>query len=96
MSVGETPSIVTRSDSTVRHRRSAGVSGAPSARTTVAPTAPPPVTVHGPMIQPMSVAKWIPLAAADVRLVGDLARDRDEEAAVDVTAPFGRPVVPEV
>src|SRR3954453_17004516 len=53
--VGDTPSIVTRSDSTMRHRRSDGKSGAPSAYTTVAPHAPPPTTVHGPMIQPMSV-----------------------------------------
>ena len=58
-SVGERPSIVTRSDSTSRQSRSSGQSGAPSAKTTVAPTAPPPTTVHGPMIQPMSVAKWM-------------------------------------
>src|SRR6266852_3986160 len=56
-SVGETPSIVTRSDSISFQIRSAGKSGAPSAYTIVAPDAPPPTTVHGPMIQPMSVAK---------------------------------------
>ncbi len=59
ISVGETPSIVTRSASTVCHSRSSGQSGAPSAKTMDAPTAPPPTTVQGPMIQPMSVAKWI-------------------------------------
>jgi hypothetical protein len=58
-SVGETPSIVTRSASTSFQTRSGGKSGAPSAYTTVAPHAPPPTTVHGPMIQPMSVAKWM-------------------------------------
>ncbi len=36
--------------------RSAGQSGAPSMKTIVAPSAPAPTTVHGPMIQPMSVA----------------------------------------
>src|SRR5438552_8215842 len=59
INVGETPSIVTRSDSTSFQSRSGGKSGAPSAYTTVAPQAPPPTTVHGPMIQPMSVAKWM-------------------------------------
>ena len=34
-----------------------GQSGAPSAKTIVPPSAPTPTTVHGPMIQPMSVAK---------------------------------------
>ena len=58
ISVGETPSIVTRSCSTIRQSRSSGQSGAPSAKTIVAPSAPAPTTVHGPMIQPMSVAKW--------------------------------------
>ncbi|MEM4781028.1 MAG: hypothetical protein QXG03_05650, partial [Halalkalicoccus sp.] len=36
-------------------QRSSGQSGAPSMKTTVAPHAMPPTTVHGPMIQPMSV-----------------------------------------
>src|SRR5438093_422727 len=40
-------------------QRGAVRSGAPSPYTTVAPHAPPPTTVHGPMIQPMSVAKWM-------------------------------------
>src|SRR5581483_7638446 len=57
-SVGEQPRIVTRSSSTSRQSRSAGQSGAPSANTSVAPIAPQPATVHGPMIQPMSVEKW--------------------------------------
>src|SRR3954469_22010519 len=51
-SVGESPSEVTRSCSTVRQRRwGSGQSGAPSANTIVPPTAPTPTTVHGPMIQ---------------------------------------------
>ena len=56
-SVGETPSIVTRSESTSFQIRSTGQSGAPSMKTVVAPSAPAPTTVHGPMIQPISVAK---------------------------------------
>src|SRR5579862_8452221 len=58
VNVGERPRDVTRSDSTIRQSRSGGQSGAPSANTIVAPIAPAPTTVHGPMIQPMSVAKW--------------------------------------
>src|SRR4029078_7995338 len=38
-------------------RGGVGQSGAPSAKTIVPPSAPTPTTVHGPMIQPMSVAK---------------------------------------
>ena len=59
-SVGESPRIETRSDSTRPQSRSAaGQSGAPSAKTIVQPSAIPPTTSHGPMIQPMSVTKWI-------------------------------------
>ena len=58
-SVGEMPRTDTRSCSMSRHTRSGGQSGAPSAKTSVEPIACPPTTVHGPMIQPMSVAKWI-------------------------------------
>ena len=36
-----------------------GQSGAPSAKTIVQPSALPPTTSHGPMIQPMSVTKWM-------------------------------------
>ena len=61
-----------------------GQSGAPSAKTIVAPSAPAPTTVHGPMIQPMSVAKWTTSPCVHVGLVGDLAGDRDEEAALHV------------
>src|ERR671924_1133586 len=50
-SVGETPSIVTRSDSTSLQIRSAGQSGAPSMKTMVAPRDPAPTTVHRPLIQ---------------------------------------------
>ena len=59
MRVGEQPRIETRSCSISRQSRSCGQSGAPSVNTIVEPIAPPPTTVHGPMIQPMSVAKWI-------------------------------------
>ena len=48
------------------------------------PSAPPPTTVHGPMIQPMSVAKRMTSSSCPRRLVGDLAGDRDEEAALHV------------
>ena len=59
-SVGDNPRIDTRSDSTSPQSRSAaGQSGAPSANTTQQPSAIPPTTSHGPMIQPMSVTKWI-------------------------------------
>ena len=59
VSVGEIPSTATRSRSTSDHNRSAaGQSGAPSANRTVQPSAFPPTTSHGPMIQPMSVTKW--------------------------------------
>src|SRR5207247_2925178 len=47
-SVGERPRIDTRSDSTSRHSRSCGQSGAPSAKTIAQPAAPAPTTVHGP------------------------------------------------
>ena len=84
ISVGETPSIVTRSASTVRQSRSSGQSGAPSAKTIDAPTAPPPTTVHGPH-DPAHVGGEVdPLALVHVRLVRDLAGDRDEEAALHV------------
>src|SRR5882672_4375244 len=57
-SVGESPSDVTRSSSTVRQSRSErGQSGAPSVKTILLPSAPTPTSVHGPMIQPMSVEK---------------------------------------
>ena len=59
VSVGEIPSTDTRSDSISFQSRSCGQSGAPSAKTSVDPIACPPTTVHGPMIQPMSVTKWI-------------------------------------
>src|SRR5829696_7061145 len=45
--------------SPIRQSRSGGQSGAPSAKTMVAPSAPAPTSVHAPMIQPMSVAKCI-------------------------------------
>jgi hypothetical protein len=58
--VGERPRIETLSVSTRPQSRSAaGQSGAPSAKTIVQPSAIPPTTSHGPMIQPMSVTKWM-------------------------------------
>ena len=59
VSVGEMPRIVTPSCSITCQSRSSGQSGAPSAKTSVEPIAWPPTTVHGPMIQPMSVTKWM-------------------------------------
>ena len=57
MSVGEQPRMLTCSSSISDQSRSSGQSGAPSINTSEQPMAPPPTTVHGPMIQPMSVAK---------------------------------------
>ena len=95
-SVGERPSIVTRSDSTSSHRRSSGQSGAPSAKTMVAPHAPAPTTVHGPMIQPMSVAKCTRSPArTSVWYAASRAIDARKPPCT-CSAPFGRPVVPEV
>ena len=83
-SVGERPSIVTRSDSTSRQSRSSASRARPRRRRSSRRARRAPTTVHGPMIQPMSVAKWTRSPALHVGLVGDLARDRDEEAALDV------------
>ena len=96
MSVGETPSIVTRSDSTSFQRRSCGQSGAPSAYTTAAPAAPQPTTVHGPMIQPMSVAKWTrsPALMSDWYAASRAIETRKPPCTC--SAPFGRPVHGEV
>ena len=58
MSVGETPSTLTRWRSTNAHSRSGpGTSGAPSYNTSVPPLASVPTISHGPMIQPMSVSQ---------------------------------------
>ena len=95
-SVGDTPSIVTRSDSTSCQSRSGGKSGAPSAYTTVAPQAPPPTTVHGPMIQPMSVAKWMRSPGlTSVWYATSRAIDA-RKLPCTCNAPFGLPVVPDV
>src|SRR5207249_3148496 len=58
--------------------------------------APPPTTVHGPMIQPMSVAKWM-------RSPGLTSVWYATSRAIDARnppctcrAPFGFPVVPDV
>src|SRR5205823_607082 len=95
-SVGETPSIVTRSDSTSCQRRSGGKSGAPSAYTTVAPHAPPPTTVHGPMIQPMSVAKWIRSPGLTLVWYATSRAIETRKPPWTCRAPFGLPVVPDV
>src|SRR5215207_593100 len=55
--VGEQPSTVVRSSSISVQRRLGGRSGAPSIKTSLDPSAPPPTTIQGPMIQPMSVEK---------------------------------------
>ena len=82
-SVGERPSIVTCSDSTSFQSRSCGQSGAPSAKTIVAPTragADDRPRAHDPAHVGREVDA---VAALDVGLVRGLARDRDEEAALD-------------
>ena len=82
-SVGERPSIVTRSDSTSFHSRSCGQSGAPSAKTTVAPSAPR-ADDRPRAHDPAHVGREVDaVALLDVGLVRGLARDRDEEAALD-------------
>ena len=83
-SVGETPSIVTRSSSTICHTRSCGRSGAPSMKTTVAPQRHR--ADHGPRSHdPAHVRREEhAITGAEVGLVGGLARDREEEAALDV------------
>ena len=95
-SVGETPSIVTRSDSISFQMRSAGKSGAPSAYTTVAPHAPPPTTVHGPMIQPMSVAKWMRSPGLTFVWYATSRAIDTRKPPWTCSAPFGLPVVPDV
>ena len=81
-SVGEMPSIVIRSLSTILQRRSGGRSGAPSMSTIVAPQAIPPTTVHGPMIQPMSVEKST--RSPRLRSAWYAVSRTREEATVDV------------
>ena len=85
-SVGERPE---RRDALLLHRRARGGPASasrarPRRRRSSPPSAPTPTTVHGPMIQPMSVAKCMHVALVHVGLVGDFARDRDEEAALHV------------
>ena len=57
-SVGERPSEVTRSCSTVRQSRSARPVGRALGEDDRRAERAAPTTVHGPMIQPRSVAKW--------------------------------------
>ena len=85
-----------RSDSTRRHSRSPGQSGAPSAKTIVAPFAPPPTTVHGPMIQPMSVAKWMRSPALTSVWYAVSRAIETRKPPCTCSAPFGFPVVPDV
>ena len=96
ISVGETPSIVTRSCSTSRQSRSSGQSGAPSAKTMVAPRAPAPTTVHGPMIQPMSVAKWTTSPSFTSVWYATSRAIETRKPPWTCSTPFGRPVVPDV
>ena len=95
-SVGEIPSIVTRSSSTSCQRRSAGQSGAPSLNTIVAPRAPAPTTVHGPMIQPMSVENSTRSPAWRSAWYAASRAIETRNPPCTWTAPFGFPVVPDV
>ena len=90
-SVGERPSEVTRSllDGAARGGPASASRARPRRRRSSPPSAPTPTTVHGPMIQPMSVAKCTTSPCVHVGLVGGLARDRDEEAALDVHDALG-------
>ena len=88
--------MVTRSDSTSRQSRSAGQSGAPSAKTIAAPAAPPPTSVHGPMIQPMSVAKWMRSPALTSLWYAASRAIETRKPPCTCSAPFGFPVVPDV
>src|SRR5206468_1318329 len=97
VSVGESPSEVTRSCSTVRQRRSCvGKSGAPSAKTIVPPSAPTPTTVHGPMIQPMSVAKCTTSPSCTSAWYAVSRAIETRKPPCTCTTPFGFPVVPDV
>ena len=96
-SVGDRPSDVTRSCSTVSHSRNGvGQSGAPSRKTTVPPSAPTPTTVHGPMIQPMSVAKSIASPSCTSAWYAASRAIETRKPPCTCTTPFGLPVVPEV
>src|SRR6476469_975198 len=96
-SVGERPSDVTRSASTVFQSRSgSGQSGAPSAKTTVPPSAPTPTTVHGPMIQPMSVAKCMTSPSCTSAWYAASRAIETRNPPWTCTTPFGFPVVPDV
>src|SRR3954451_15570266 len=94
---GEMPREVTFSCSTVRQIRSAvGQSGAPSAKTIVPPSAPTPTTVHGPMIHPMSVAKWRTSPSCTSAWYATSRAIETRKPPCTCTTPFGLPVVPEV
>src|SRR6266511_3399566 len=96
MSVGEQPRIVTRSCSIRRQRRSGGVSGAPSMKTSAHPIAPPPTTVQGPMIQPMSVANRITSPGCPSAWYAASRAIETRKPPWTWSAPFGLPVVPDV
>src|SRR6266508_1189192 len=63
---------------------------------TVAPHAPPPTTVQGPMIQPMSVAKWIRSPGLTFVWYATSRAIDTRKPPCTCSAPFGLPVVPEV
>ena len=95
--VGETPRWVTPWRAAIDQIRSGpGKSGAPSYRTSRAPSSSDPAIAHGPIIQPRSVNQN---SASPPRRSNVWARS---SAALigkppwTWTAPFGRPVVPEV
>jgi hypothetical protein len=78
------PSIVTASDSTSVQSRSCGQSGAPSMKT-IGRTARHPADHRPRAHDPAHVReKSTRFACAEVRLIRGLARDREEEAALDV------------
>ena len=95
-SVGERPSMVTRSGSTSRQRRSPGQSGAPSAKTIVAaarahadhrPRAHDPAHVGGEVDA---------VARPDVGLIGGLRAIETRKPPCTCSAPSACPVVPDV
>ena len=65
-------------------------------KTTVAPQASAPTTVHGPMIQPMSVAKSTRSPARRSAWYAVSLAIESRNPPCTCSAPFGRPVVPDV
>ena len=68
----------------------------PPRYTIVAPDAPPPTTVHGPMIHPMSVAKWMRSPGLTFVWYATSRAIETRKPPWTWSAPFGFPVVPDV